>query len=345
MSRARLALVIGAVALIAWAGCAVLAPSLALRGWVIGFLAVSGPMLGGLAATLIHRLTGGAWGAAFASRLLPAARATPLLCLYVLPLLVGAPMIYAWATSPSGLDAQTHRLFLNLPLFVLRTMIALLGWSAVALQLNRILGPHGRLGAGLGLVFHGLAVSFVAVDWVLSVQPGWTSSNFGMELAAMQLAAGFAWAGLAPNLAATDRDAGDLIGLLFAAVLGLTYLEFISFLVVWYGDRPSLDTWYLLRARPPWQAPVWIALGLDGVAIALMIWRRVLGVRRALRLISLAVLAGLFSYQVWLLAPVLGAACLPLAALALIGMGGIWIAVLERLPPLARRRPEAAHAH
>ncbi len=345
MIRAHLALIIGVVALIAWGIAAILAPALALRGWVVGFLAVSCPMLGALAVTLIHRLTGGAWGVAFGPRLLPAARATPLLCLYLLPLLAGAPLVYGWAAAPGGLDAQTHRLFLNLPLFVLRSAVAVLGWSAIALRLDRILGPHGRLGAGLGLAFHGIAVSVVAVDWVLTVQPSWTSSNFGMELAVMQLAAAFAWAGLSPGLARTDRDAGDLIGLLFAAVLGLTYLEFVSFLVVWYGDRPSLDSWYLLRARPPWQAPVWIALGLDLIAVALMIWRRAIGVRRALRLISLAVLAGLVSYQVWLLAPAFGAACLPFALLALVGMGGVWIAAMNRAPPVDRRQPEVAHAN
>lgn len=344
----RIPLAIGAVALVAWAVSAVLAPALALRGWTIGFLAVSCPTLGALAAVLIHRLTGGAWGQVFAPRLQPAARATPLLCLYVLPLLAGAPLIYGWAAAPGGLDAQTHRLFLNLPLFILRSAIAVLGWSAIALQLDRIAGPRGglggRLGAGLGLAFHGIAVSVVAVDWVLAVQAGWTSSDFGMELAVMQLAAAFAWAGLTPGLARADRDVGDLIGLLFATVLGLTYLEFVSFLVVWYGDRPALDSWYLLRARPPWQAPVWIALGLDLVAMALMIWRRVIGVRRALRLVSLTVMAGLLSYQVWLLAPAFGAASLPFAALALVAMGGIWIAVLERAQPLGRPPPEAAHA-
>jgi hypothetical protein len=343
MSRPPLALIVGALALVAWGVAAILVPTLALRGWAIGFVAVSCPMLGSLAAVLIHRLTGGGWGEAFAPRLLPAARATPLLCLYILPLLAGAPLIYAWAAAPAGLDAQTHRLFLNLPLFVLRAAIAVLGWSAIALNLDRILGPNGRLGAGLGLAFHGIAVSVVAIDWVLSVQPAWTSSDFGMELAVMQLASAFAWAGLAPGLARSNRDLGDLIGLLFATLLGLTYLEFVSFLVVWYGDRPTLDSWYLLRARPPWQAPVWIALGLDLVAVALTIWRRAIGVRRALRLISLTVLAGLVSYQLWLLLPALGAACLPFAALALIGMGGIWIAALDR-PPFGRRPTELAHA-
>jgi hypothetical protein len=198
VSRARrIALVIGLLALAAWGVSALFAPALALQGWLIGFLAVSGPILGALATLLIHRLTGGAWGLAFGPRLRPAARTAPLLCLYILPVLLGAPLIYRWAAAPAALDPQVHRAFLNMPLFTIRSATAILGWSAIALLLPRIEGPKGRLGAGLGLAFHGIAVSVMAVDWVLSVEPGWTSSNFGMDLAVQQLAAAFAWAGLA----------------------------------------------------------------------------------------------------------------------------------------------------
>jgi hypothetical protein len=137
---------------------------------------------------------------------------------------------------------------------------------------------------------------------------------------------------------------GDLTGLLFAAILGLTYLEFVSFLVVWYGDRPSLDAWYLLRARPPWQAPVWIALACDLAAMGLMVFRRAVGLHRALTLVSVAVLVGLLSYQVWLLAPDFGGASLLPAALALVGMAGVWLALMDPAPRLAPAPEEAAVA-
>jgi hypothetical protein len=87
---ARIAGFVGVAALVGWAILAVIAPTPALQGWLIGFIAVSGPMLGALAACLIHRLTGGAWGRAFGAPLHSAAKTTPLLCLYILPVLVGA---------------------------------------------------------------------------------------------------------------------------------------------------------------------------------------------------------------------------------------------------------------
>jgi len=339
----RIALIAGVIALAGWVLTAFVAPGAALQGWLIGFVAVSCPMLGALAAVLVHRLTGGTWGEAFAPELTAAARSTPLLCLYVLPVLFGAPLIYRWAAMPGALDAEVHRYFLNMPLFVLRSVVALIGWSAISLSLPRIAGPHGRLGAGLGLVFHGIAVSVVAVDWVLSVLPGWTSSNFGMDLAVQQLAAAFAWAGLLGARRVQAGSVADLTGLLFAAILGLTYLEFMSFLVVWYGDRPPLDAWYLLRAKPPWQTPVWIALALGIVATVALIVRRMIGPRRALQIASAAVLAGLLAYQVWLLAPQFGPTCLLPATMALTGMAGLGIAAMGGLPRLAQNG-ETAHA-
>ncbi len=339
-SRAT-ALAVGLACLGAWAVTALFAAGPALQGWLIGFLFVSCLSLGALAAVLIHRLTGGEWGAAFAPELAPAARATPILCVFFLPVLIGLPLVYGWA-SASGLKPGVAG-YLNVPFFAARSVAALVGWSAIALRLPTIVGPRGRLGAGLALVFHGVAVSVVAVDWVLSVLPSWTSSNFGMDLAVQQLAAAFAWAGLQGRRRTADAASGDISGLMLATLVGLTYLEFMSYLVVWYGDKPSLDAWYIPRASWPWQALCWISLACGAASVALLAGRRALGAQRAAALVGACMLAGLFSYQLWLLAPAFGAACLPPALLALLGQGGVWIALTGGAPRLASAREPRVH--
>jgi hypothetical protein len=338
------ALVVGAVSLIAWLILLVLAPAYALRGWLIGFLFVSSLSLGSLAVVLVHRLTAGTWGAAFAPELEPAAHATPILCLFFLPVLFGLPLIYDWAAAPGAVDTSVRHDYLNPPLFILRSVIALGGWSAIALLLPRIEGRKGRLGAGLGLAFHGVMVSVVAVDWVLSILPSFTSSDFGMDLAVQQFACAFAWAGLQGRKRAPESPAGDIAGLLFAAVIGLTYLEFMGYLVVWYGDRPVLDAWYLTRARWPWQTLSWLSLAAGVVGALLLAVRRRFGTHRAVAMVGACVLLGVLSYQVWLLAPTFGAACLIPAAVALLAQGGLWIALIGGLPRFAQRLEALAHA-
>jgi hypothetical protein len=339
------ALILGVVGLVAWLILLALAPSAALRGWLIGFLFVSALSLGSLAVVLVHRLTAGTWGAAFAPELEPAARATPVLCLFFLPVLLGLPLIYSWAGAPGTVDAGVHRYYLNPPLFILRSVIALGGWSAIALLLPRIEGRRGRLGAGLGLAFHGIMVSVVAVDWVLSILPSFTSSDFGMDMAVQQFACAFAWAGLQGRRRVAESPAGDLAGLLFAAIIGLTYLEFMGYLVVWYGDRPALDAWYLTRARWPWQTLSWFSLALGVASVVLLAIRRRFGTHRAVAMVGACVLVGVLSYQVWLLAPAFGAACLIPGAAALLAQGGSWVALIGGLPRFAQRLEAMVHAH
>ena len=335
MTRSRLiAAAVGALAFMGWAVTALIAPEPALQGWLIGFVFVSCLSLGSLAIVLIHRLTAGAWGAAFAPELAPAASLTPLLLVYVLPVLFGIGLIYPWAHTPMMVEPGVRHLYLNPPLFWARTLIALCGWSAIALSLHRIEGPRGRLGAGLALAFHGLAVSVVGVDWVLSILPSFTSSDFGMALAVQQLMAGFAFAALQARKPAPDEASGDVAGLLLATIIGLTYLEFMSYLVVWYGDRPPLDAWYIPRVSPAWRGIVWLSGACGIVALALLAIRRRFGTHRALAWAGGVSLVGLLAYQTWLLAPGLGAACLPPAALALLAMGGVWLALAGGVPRL-----------
>ena len=334
---------VGALAFLGWAGMALMEPAAALQGWLIGFVFVACLSLGSLAIVLIHRLTAGGWGAAFAPELAPAAGLTPLLLVFVLPVLLGVGLIYPWAHTPMMVEGGVRRLYLNPPLFWARSLIALGGWSAIALSLHRIEGPRGRLGAGLALAFHGLAVSLIGVDWVLSVLPSFTSSDFGMAFAVQQLMAGFAFAALQGRRRAPDDASGDVAGLLLATIIGLIYLEFMAYLVVWYGDRPPLDAWYIPRVGPGWRALVWLSLAASLVALVLLATRRRFGTHRALAWAAAAALAGLLSYQVWLLAPAFGAACLPPALLALLAMGGVWLALLGGLPRLETRVGALAH--
>ena len=344
MTRSRLiASGVGALGFVGWAVMALTAPAPALQGWLIGFVFVSCLSLGSLAIVLIHRLTAGAWGAAFAPELAPAAGLTPLLLVFVLPVLFGLSLIYPWAHTPMMVEPGVRRLYLNAPLFWARTLIALGGWSAIALSLHRIEGPRGRLGAGLALAFHGLAVSVVGVDWVLSILPSFTSSDFGMALAVQQLMAGFAFAALQSRRRAPDAASGDVSGLLLATIIGLTYLEFMSYLVVWYGDRPPLDAWYIPRVGPAWRGLVWVSLACGVAALGLLAVRRTLRAHRALAFAGGVSLIGLLSYQTWLLAPGLGAACLAPAVLALLAMGGAWLALAGGVPRLELRLGALAH--
>ena len=341
------ALIVGALALLGWIGALVIAPAAALQGWWTAFVFASGPAFGALALMLIRRLTGGDWGEAFAPELEPAARAVPLVALFALPGLIGSALVFRWAAAPGSVEAQVRHAYLNGVSFGVREVALLVALALIAWRLPKIEGPRGRLGAGLGLVVYGVAVTFFSVDWVLSTQTSYTSSASGMVLATQQLAAALAFAALQGRVRPSRHAAGDLAALLFTTLLGLLYLAFMSYLVVWYGDRPNPDRWYILRTQTPWRFAAHLAMlaGFAAPAVLLAL-RHITGQRTALVWSGAAALLGLAAFSVWQVGAAFGPGALLPALLAVIAQGGLFVAAAGGLPrlPAELARGKAAHA-
>ena len=142
--------------------------------------------------------------------------------------------------------------------FLIRASIALAGWSLLAVIFAAGLGS--RLLAGLGLAFFGLTISLIAVDWYLSLEPRYVATAFAAMIAIQQLLAALAFAALIGGPAISGKVAGDLGGLLIATLLGVAYLELMTFVVAWYGDLPDKSAWFLKRAGSGWIAVLVIAI-------------------------------------------------------------------------------------
>lgn len=305
-----------------------LAPKAAAGGWLIAFLFWSGIPLGSLLALLIHGLTGGRWGHRFAPQLVTAAAAIPLMALLVVPMLATLPTFYPWAFGHGRVHADVAGWYLNMPFFLARMAIAFCGWTGLALALPRLNGASATIVAGLGLMFYGVMVCALGYDWVLSLQPNFDSSSFGATLAFAQFASALAWAAI---VARDDGDPAfaDLGGLLLAALLGLTYTNFMALLVIWYGDEPERVFWFVQRTHGPWPLFAWLAVIFGAVAPVFSLflghWR---SNPRALRFIGIIALAGLAFYDAYLVAPAFDVLALGAAFVALIAIGALFVAFL-----------------
>ena len=181
---------------------------------------------------MIHRLTGGAWGRAAAPVLRPAAATLPVVALGFVPVVVALAAIYPWAADPSVIPADVARWYLNGISFSIRAAIALFGWSVLGVIFAAGIGS--RLLAGLGLAFFGLTISLVAVDWYLSVEPHYVASAFAAMIAIQQLLAALAVTAVIGPPIGEGKVAGDIGALLMATLLGVVYLELMTFVVAWY---------------------------------------------------------------------------------------------------------------
>src|SRR5262249_50363391 len=136
------------------------------------------------------------------------------------------------------------------------------------------------------------------------------------------------WAILSASGAADHRVTGDLGGLLLAFLLGITYVDFMAFLVMWYSDLPTRMSWFVERDRFPWSLLAAGAFVLASAApiLALML-ARIRNSIRALRAVAVSVLAGLVPYYAYLIVPPFGARALAAAALAIVAIGLLFAAV------------------
>jgi hypothetical protein len=323
-------------------GGAIVQPSAVATGWLAGFVFWSSAPIGALALTLIHETTGGRWGLAGS----PVLR---LFCLFalllppffvVIALSVGA--IYPWARGDGSAAPDVMRLILNSRVFAIYGFVALIGWATVALLSTT--GRLGLFGASLSLVFHSVAVSVLSVAWMLSVDPRFSDSAFGAEIAVQQILFALATIAVLTTERAVAVAKGDIAALLVASALGAFYLGLMTFIVKWYGDQPDDVAWYLARVRGPAFVLLLGALVFGAAApILACSWERVRTSARAIQLVGVSTILGIFLHDLWLVNATLFVVLAGLASLVvMLGVSFGLASFLDRLfrhPLLHPARP------
>jgi hypothetical protein len=276
----RVALMAGVVGLVLCIGGLLLDAQRFYAAYLVAFLFWFGISLGSLVWVMIYHLTGGNWGLVTRRLLEASGRLTPLAVLFFLPLLPGLDDLYVWA-QPETVQAdellQHKQPYLNPPFFLGRTVVYFAVWALLAWQLHRwsqqqdrsqdpALVDRLRRLSGPGLAVYGLTITFAAVDWVMSLDPHWFSSIFGVLVAASEALSALAfaiivlaWLAAYPPLSTvvTRQHFGDLGNLLLAAVLFWAYIAFAQFVIIWSGNLPE----------EPAQAPGPVAEGGGGNAV------------------------------------------------------------------------------
>ncbi|GEL43640.1 hypothetical protein MEX01_42310 [Methylorubrum extorquens] len=300
------------------------------RGWLLAWIAWSAVPFGALVLVMIHRVTGGRWGEVLAPVLRPATALVPLAAVTFLGVAFGLHAAYPWAAG-TGAKSDVLRLYLDPTLFLVRAAVTLLGWSVLAALF--LSGRAGTLVAALGLTFYGLTISLVSVDWILSVEPGFNASAFPADVALHQILAALAFAALVSPPSLDARGASDLAGLMLATLLGVIYLELMSYIVAWYGDLPPKAAWYLKRGASLWGGVLVASLILGGILPFLaLLFSAVRNSPALMRGVGLLVLVGVAVHFAWLVLPAYGDEAGSAAAAAVVAL-----AVLVLLSRFASR--------
>jgi hypothetical protein len=351
------ALVAAAIGLVASGVGFVIARNHFFQAYLVAYLLWLGVALGCLGMSLVHGLTGGFWGAASRSILAAGTGTILLLAFLFLPIVAGLPELFVWTregattTNFAGMIRQTY---LAVPFFLLRAILYFVAWIAVARRVARpsttsnaadTTGnrwPSRRLSAAALLVV-GVTVSFANVDWIMSLEPTWTSTIFPALVAAGDLLIGLAFVvavvsrlGSRPpfDRAVLPRLLNDLGGLLLALAMLWAYLAFSQLLLVWAGNLNGEIFWYQYRLSNGWQwVGMFVAVALFAVPFVALLSRDAKQSARAMAALSALIVLGGLANAIWLVEPSFPPG--PVTAywldLALaVGLGGIWLWAFAR---------------
>ena len=341
------------------------------RSYLWAYTFCVGVASGSMAWLMLQYLTGGAWGVVIRRPAEAAARTLPLLAVLFVPVLLGIPKLYEWSHPGVHLHPNKAK-YLNTPFFVGRTVLYFGGWMLLAWLLNKWSAledreggvvAHGKLAkiSAPGLIFWSFTITFMAIDWLLSLNPHFFSTIFGLLVLAGQglssmafmIALMVALAARGPmNAVLTHRHLHDLGKFLLALVMVWAYFSFSQFLIIWSGNLPEEIPWYLTRLNGGWQyMAVLLVIGHFALPFALLLSRDIKRNFRLLRGIAIFILCMRLVDLYWVVAPDFRKGNFGVSWMdfvAPVGLFGIWLAYfflqLEKRPLMPINDPHIVEA-
>jgi hypothetical protein len=270
-------LAIGGVALVATIFAAVSSPKDFYLSYLFSFLLVLGLTLGSLGLLMLQHLTGGHWGIIIRRPLEAASRNIWLVLLMFMPIIFGMKTLYIAWLDPDKLKATPlsayQQTYLTTGGFLGRAFLYFAIWGALVWLFNswsreqdqnpedRALRRRFKLMAGPGIILYILAMTFAAIDWVMSLSPHWASTIYGFIFVGAQAITAMSFmiivvAALSSSTPYSEiiqkRHLHDLGKLLFAFNMLWAYFDFSQLLIIWSGNQPEEISFYRTRLYGGW---------------------------------------------------------------------------------------------
>ena len=335
--------------------------------------------LGGLFFVALQHATRAGWSVSVRRVAEVVGANQPCLALLFLPILVpvllGSSALYSWNDSQivAASEVLRHKAaYLDAEFFAVRAVFyfAVWGWlgryflsRSVAQDVSgdpELTRKMERMSAP-ALLLLALTLTFASFDWLMSLEPAWFSTIFGVYffsgaavgfLAAVILLLLFLQAAGRLSASVTIEHYHDLGKMLFGFVVFWGYIAFSQYLLIWYANIPEETTWYLPRQTGVWRS-VSLVLLLANLLIPFfgLLSRAAKRNRLVLGFWAVWLLAAHWIDMYYLVMPSLGLARLPLGPIEiglLVGMGSLYLAGLlltagqRSLVPLADPRLEEA---
>lgn len=340
-------------------------PEQFLRAYLLAFIFCLTFPLGCMSIAMLHNLTGGWWGLPIRRSLEAGMRTLPLLAVFFVPLLLGFSHLYVWA-QPAGAGALEgfKKTYLSPAFFVGRAVFYFAVWIVLAAALDRLSKKQDETGdpalalqmeaiSGPGLILIGLTVTFSSVDWVMSLEPAWFSTIYGLIFMVVNALTAMAFVVVVARHLTNSKafasvvvpsEFNDLGNLLLAFVMLWAYLSLSQFLIIWAGNLNDEISWYMSRAMGGWgKLAFFLILFHFFVPFFLLLLRDIKRSAAALSVVASALIVASLVDVFWLIVPAFSPSIsavhmrdIAMDTLTSVGLVGIW---LWRFVRELRKRP------
>ena len=278
-------LVVGVVFALGSVFLAFLRPDEFYRGYLLGFMCWLGVSLGCMAIVMIRHLTGGGWGTVIRRILGAAMRTIPLLSILFIPMIIAVwqHRVYPWIMPLDAIQdphirehLEKHSFikqsYLNFSGYLIRAVIYFAIWNVLSFLLSRWSKQTDHKNApknserfkavsGPGLILYAFTISFATIDWVMSLDPTWISTIFGLIVLIGEILSAMCLAVIVERILFDYKPMSELLKPSFVHdhgkwmltfIMVWAYFSFSQWLIIWAGDLPAEITFYLKRINNGW---------------------------------------------------------------------------------------------
>lgn len=250
----------------------------------------------------------------------------PVGALFMLATYFGLHSIYEWTHMDIVMNDPILKEkigYLNEPFYMIRMVVVLAVWIGLGMRLRSLSKKQDEnpqmdlqkklIGTGsIGLILFGLTISIAAFDWVMSVEPHWFSTIFGVYMFAGMFVTGISFITLAViklrewgylKGIITDDHLHDLGKWMFGMSVFWAYIWISQYLLIWYANIPEETDYYVLR-HAHWNGIFFLNLAVNFVAPFFLLMSR--GAKRStgrLKLVACILMLGHFLDLYLMVAP------------------------------------------
>lgn len=237
---------------------------------------------GGMFFVLVHYIVGARWSVVVRRIGEIVIGNFPLMALLAIPIVVvtllGDSSFFRWA-DPHEADhnelVAAKQAYLNGGFFAIRVAIYFAVWTGLALLYGRASrrqdeghdpAKHYRLRqiAAPGMIAFAVSLTFASFDFVMSLEPEWFSTIFGVynfgagALAFFCVLALFClWLEKRGSLPITVEHYHDIGKFMFGFTVFWSYIAFSQYMLIWYANIPEETGFFIHR-----QAGTWGVMGI-----------------------------------------------------------------------------------